>query len=117
MRHIYRADLQRVLMDAFAACGGRVLSGHRLRWLEQDGSGVTASFYNGTQISGDLLVGPDISVSPTNTAGQATWSVPLPADPGLVGLAFYNQGVVLDPGTNPLGAVVSNGGAGRVGGK
>lgn len=59
VRHIYRADLQRVLMDAFAACGGRVLTGHRLRWLEQDGSGVTASFYNGTQVSGDLLVGAD----------------------------------------------------------
>lgn len=59
VRHIYRADLQRVLMDAFAANGGRVLTGHRLRRLEQDGSRVTASFYNGAQASGDLLVGAD----------------------------------------------------------
>lgn len=59
VRHIYRADLQRVLLDAFAASGGRIVTEHRPRWLEQDGKQVKASFYDGTEARGDLLVGAD----------------------------------------------------------
>ncbi|MFZ9395785.1 MAG: FAD-dependent monooxygenase [Erythrobacter sp.] len=59
VRHIYRADLQRVLLDALEAGGGKVLTGHRLRGLEQDDSRVYASFHDGTRVRGDLLVGAD----------------------------------------------------------
>jgi PKD repeat protein len=38
----------------------------------------------------------------------ATWNFGIPNDPGLVGLQMYNQALVLDPGFNALGAVMSD---------
>jgi hypothetical protein len=38
---------------------------------------------------------------------QATMAFPVPDWPGLVGARFYNQAIVLDPGANTAGAVVS----------
>ncbi len=52
-----------------------------------------------------------------NTSGTATWTMTLPPITGLVGLNFYQQCFVLDPGTNPLGAIVSNTGQGIIGGR
>ena len=62
-----------------------------------------------------LLVAPAVVSSAPVTAGTALWSQPLPAQPSLIGLRFYNQGLVLAPGINAAGAVVSDAGAGTVG--
>ena len=39
----------------------------------------------------------------------------VPPEPGVVGLRFYDQALVLDPPANPVGLTLSNGGAGVVG--
>jgi hypothetical protein len=43
-----------------------------------------------------------------NTGGSAVWNVPVPANASFVGASLYVQGVVTSPGTNTLGAVMSN---------
>jgi hypothetical protein len=48
--------------------------------------------------------------------GQAKLILPIPNAPGLVGLRFYNQAMVLDPAAgNPLGAVMSDAAEGVIG--
>ena len=59
VRHIYRADLQEVLIDAFVAAGGKIHTGHRLSGCNDTGSDVTAHFANGDMASGDVLIGAD----------------------------------------------------------
>lgn len=59
VRHIYRADLQRVLLDALMECGGRVETGRRLIRISREGAGLTAHFEDGSSATGDLLVGAD----------------------------------------------------------
>ena len=49
------------------------------------------------------------------TGGLARLTVTIPHDAALVDLPIHNQALVPDPGTNPLGIVMSNGGAGRIG--
>jgi hypothetical protein len=62
-----------------------------------------------------LYTPPDIGTSLPNLQGYAAWTLPLPNDAALIGLQFFNQGLVLDPGANPLGVVATNGGAGTIG--
>lgn len=47
--------------------------------------------------------------------GYAGFELPIPDWPGLVGLSFYNQAIVFDPGANALGAVVSDAAKGVIG--
>ena len=62
-----------------------------------------------------LHVSPDfVSFAPV-VAGRATLSWQVPNAPGLIGTRFFDQGFALDPAANPLGAIVSNAGAGIVG--
>jgi len=51
----------------------------------------------------------------TDATGQATVPVLVPGDPGLVGVDFHNQFLVLDGIANRLGLTFSNGGTGKVG--
>ncbi len=51
----------------------------------------------------------------TNFAGIVIWTIQLPNDPGLIGLKFYQQGWILDPAANALGAVTTNAGEGIIG--
>ena len=44
----------------------------------------------------------------TNLGNTALWTVPIPFNGGLVGASIYVQGAVTSPGTNPVGAVMSN---------
>lgn len=59
VRHIYRADLQKVLVAALEREGGRVVTGHRLERFEQDAESVTAHFAGGDSARGTVLVGAD----------------------------------------------------------
>jgi hypothetical protein len=63
-----------------------------------------------------LLVGPDVFLATATTStGGATVSLPVPGDPAAMGLRYFQQFVVYDPGANALGSTFSNGGAGIVG--
>ncbi len=62
-----------------------------------------------------LLLAPVVTVPLSVLGSTRRWSLRLPGDPRLVGLSYYEQVFALDPGANPAGAVVSNGGAGVVG--
>ena len=51
------------------------------------------------------------SVMLPNEFGTAEWVLSIPDDPQLVGSTFYVQGVVVEPNANPLGVILTNGGA------
>jgi salicylate hydroxylase len=55
--HFHRADLINLLAEAFGR--GNMELGRRLADIEQDESGVTAHFQDGTSARGDLLIGAD----------------------------------------------------------
>jgi hypothetical protein len=53
----------------------------------------------------------------SGTGHEAPFALPIPYLPGLLGLKFYNQAIVLDPAANnPLGAVVGEAMEGVIGG-
>jgi hypothetical protein len=49
------------------------------------------------------------------TGTTAQWTLDIRDDVSLVGMRFYNQGLVLDPGVNYLNAVMTNVGGGEIG--
>ena len=59
IRHIYRADLQRVLLAAFADLGGAVYTGKRMTSYTQDETTATAHFSDATQASANIMIGAD----------------------------------------------------------
>lgn len=59
VRHIYRADLQKVLLNAFEKLGGKVSTGHRLARFEQSDGRVRAHFTHGAIADAALLIGAD----------------------------------------------------------
>lgn len=59
VRHIYRADLQDVLVAALERLGVRVATGRRLVAVEQGTNSATAVFADGVRAEADLLVGAD----------------------------------------------------------
>lgn len=59
VRHIYRADLQSVLIDFLDKLGGRICTSHRLTWIDDRGDEAIAKFANGETTTGDLIVGAD----------------------------------------------------------
>ncbi len=62
-----------------------------------------------------LYTPPTIPTGLANNQGAATWQLPVPNDTAHLGLRFFNQGFVLDPGANQLGVIATNGGAGVIG--
>lgn len=54
------------------------------------------------------LIALDLGVlfAPANTGGIARFALPIPNDPGLLGVQFTAQGAVLDPAASPLGSFV-----------
>ena len=63
-----------------------------------------------------LFVSWDFSIALVNNGGVATWAIPVPNNPSLIGLSFYVQGVVIDFGVNPGNAIVTNAAEGVIGG-
>ena len=77
----------------------------------------------GVSLSGVGMPGCSIHISLdglialAGSGGHATWSLSIPYQPALIGVRFYNQALVLDPGaSNSLGAVVSDAAEAVVGG-
>ena len=64
----------------------------------------------------DLEIAVDAVQVLSGNGNQASWFLPIPNQPQLVGLRFLNQALVLDPAAgNGLGAVVSDAAEGVVG--
>ncbi|MEO0440378.1 MAG: FAD-dependent monooxygenase [Pseudomonadota bacterium] len=59
VRHIYRADLQQVLIESLMGLGGDIHTAHRLTDIDDTGELALAQFANGEQAAGDLIVGAD----------------------------------------------------------
>ena len=63
-----------------------------------------------------LLTSPDVLLhTRTDATGAAKLTFTIANRSALVGVRFFDQFVVTDPTINPLGLVVSNGGAGKIG--
>lgn len=64
----------------------------------------------------DLAISIDGAAGLAGQGNQATWSLPIPDQPGLVGVRFYQQALVLDMAAgNALGAVLSDAMLGTIG--
>lgn len=61
------------------------------------------------------LVSADLLLLVPAASGQAQWQLPIANAPGLLGLTFHVQALVLDAGVNAFGATMTNGGTGRIG--
>ncbi|MEP2990524.1 MAG: FAD-dependent monooxygenase [Parasphingorhabdus sp.] len=59
VRHIYRADLQSVLIDTLKELDGAIFTGHELIEIDDSGDQAIAKFANGESTAGDLIVGAD----------------------------------------------------------
>ncbi len=59
IRHIYRADLQKVLLAEFEKLGGTAHTGKRLKHYSQSTGTASAHFSDGSQASADVLIGAD----------------------------------------------------------
>ena len=75
--------------------------------------GVHALIVTLTQVFSGAELSMRLPVSTFWTS--ATWDLPIPYIGSLVGQSLYQQAFVIDPGANPLGAVVSNAGTARIG--
>ncbi len=62
-----------------------------------------------------LLVSPEATVGVPTLGGIGVWLLAIPDRPELAGTEFFVQVLATDPIANPLGAIVSNGGAGFIG--
>jgi hypothetical protein len=60
-------------------------------------------------------IAPQVAFALSNNGGAASWMIPIPFQPTLVGLDFYVQGAVLVPGWNPGSMVFSNAGHAQIG--
>jgi len=63
----------------------------------------------------ELNVSPDVMLFAPGSGGVAQVALSIPATPGLVGVTFFAQALVPEPGANPFGAVVSNAAGAMVG--
>lgn len=61
-----------------------------------------------------LLASLDSTVPLSVQTGAAAWNLSIPNDGGLLGLRFYQQGLVLDASANAFGAVLSNAAQGTI---
>jgi FAD-dependent urate hydroxylase len=91
---IKRSDLYRVLHEEAASRGVRVEHGKRLVKAEETGDGVRAVFTDGSEATGDILIGCDgvhSSVRPIIDP-----AAPAPAYAGLLTTGGYARGVPVD---------------------
>ncbi|EXG79904.1 FAD-dependent monooxygenase [Cryptosporangium arvum] len=98
-RTIRRADLYRVLRDEVVRRGIPIHYGKALADVEPSATGVRARFGDGTDASGDLLVGADGLHSPTRNLIDP--DAPAPRYVPVLNTGGYARGVAVDaePGT------------------
>ena len=60
-------------------------------------------------------VSTEASLFVFGASNSATWNFNIPNNPGVVGVRMFNQALVLDPGFNALGAVLSDAAAMMIG--
>ena len=98
-RTLRRADLHRALHQEVLARGIAVEHGRRLVDAEDTGDGVRARFADGSEATGDVLVGCDGVHSAVRALVDP--AAPAPAYAGLIGTGGYASGVAVDaaPGT------------------
>jgi FAD-dependent urate hydroxylase len=98
-RTLRRAELHRALYEEALARGIAIEHGRRLVDAEDTGDGVRARFADGSEATGDILVGCDGVHSGVRTLIDP--AAPAPAYAGLVGTGGYASGVPVDatPGT------------------
>jgi FAD-dependent urate hydroxylase len=89
-----RADLYRTIRDEAVGRGIRFEYGRRLTGAEEIDGGVLARFADGSEATGDLLIGCDGINSVVRTAIDP--SAPAPRYEGLIGLGGYARGVRVD---------------------
>ena len=101
-RTLKRADLHRALYDEAARRGIVIEHGKRLTRAEQAGDGVRAMFADGSQASGDVLIGADGIHSAVRPLIDA--NAPAPTYVGLINVGGYTRGVPVDtePGSYTL---------------
>jgi 2-polyprenyl-6-methoxyphenol hydroxylase-like FAD-dependent oxidoreductase len=86
-----RSDLYQVMRDEASSRGIRFEHGKRLVNAEETGGAVRAIFADGSEATGDLLIGSDGVHSAVRTVIDP--NAPAPAYAGLVGLGGYARGV------------------------
>jgi FAD-dependent urate hydroxylase len=91
---IRRADLYQRLRREALDRGVEILHGKRLVDAEQTSSGVVATFADGTQATGDILIGADGMRSRTRQLVDP--AAPAPHYVGLIGTGGYATGVDVD---------------------
>jgi len=62
-----------------------------------------------------LFASPDLFGLAPNSQGVAKWSLPIPNDPKLFGVTFFQQGMIFEKGINGFGAVFSDAGKATIG--
>jgi FAD-dependent urate hydroxylase len=88
---IRRADLYRILRDEALSRGIEIIGGKRLVDAEQTADGVRAIFEDGTDATGDILIGADGIDSTVRTIIDPR--APRPHYSGLINLGGYTEGV------------------------
>ena len=97
MQFFYRGDLYRVLHEEAARRGIRIEHGKRLVGATQTADEVTARFDDGTEATGDILIGADGIHSTVRKLIDAD-----APDPSYTGLISFGARVA-DPGVPPTG--------------
>ena len=108
-RHMLRADLHAILIDAVRALDPDAFAlDHRFVAAEEDGDGVTATFANGAVARGDLLIGSDGLRSAVRAqlfgqktprfTGQVTWRCLLPMEIAAPFMSAGRSAIFIGPG-------------------
>lgn len=91
---VRRSDLYRILQDEAISRGIRIERGKRLVDAQETSDGVRAVFADGTEATGDVLIGADgIDSTVRKLIDQAA---PPPKYTGLINLGGYTNGVPVD---------------------
>jgi len=106
-RQIHRADLHRVLVEAFAEVGPGVVTGHKLISIQQSTGFVTVCFENGDVATCDVLIGADgvrsavrdalISSDQPRFTGQLAYRFLVPMDLARPFMGSGRSGVYIGP--------------------
>ena len=96
---------QPIPFEITSAPANQALSFVMVGFVNVGGADLVVIGMPGCRLYADPLVGLP---APTSGAGVGSAMLGIPNDPNSVGLSFFAQGFVADPGFNPFGAVLTN---------